>query len=89
MISQSASEIKEKIFIILKKNGPSLPVHIAKEINLSMLFTSAFLADMLSEKRIRMSDMRVGSSPIYFLPDQESMLENFSHEINRRLEFEK
>ena len=74
---QNASEIKEKIFIIFKKRGPSLPIHIAKEIGLSILFASAFLSELLSEKKIKMSYMRVGSSPLYFIPGQEPMLENF------------
>jgi len=41
---KDTSEIKEKIILILRKNGPSLPVHIAKEIETSILFTSAFLS---------------------------------------------
>ena len=47
---KDTSEIKEKILSILKRRGPSLPVHIAKEIESSMLFTSAFLSELVSEK---------------------------------------
>ena len=75
---QDAMQIKEKILSILKFRGPSLPVHVAKETGLSMLFASAFLAELLSEKKIKISNMRVGSSPIYYLSGQEYKLENFS-----------
>ncbi|MBU2562709.1 MAG: hypothetical protein KKF68_03550 [Nanoarchaeota archaeon] len=75
---QNTLETKEKILFFLRRNGPSLPVHIAKEIEQSILFTSAFLSELLSEKKIRLSNMRVGSSPIYFLSGQESLLEKYS-----------
>jgi hypothetical protein len=75
---QNASNIKEKIVTILKMKGPTIPVHIAKEIGMSMLFTSAFLSELLSDKKVKMSHMRVGNSPVYFVPGQESQLEKFS-----------
>ena len=71
-------EVKDKIIIVLRRRGPSLPVHVAKEVNLSMLFASAFLSELISDKLIKMSNMRVGSSPIYFIPEHESLLERYS-----------
>ena len=81
---QDTSQIKEKIIIVFKTRGPSLPVQIAKEIGLSTLFTSAFLSELLSEKRIKMSHMKVGSSSIYFIPGQEPMLEKFSQYLKSK-----
>lgn len=75
---QDASVIKERIISLLKKDGPNLPVYMAKEIGFSTLFTSAFLSELFSEKRIKISNMRVGNSPVYFLPGQEPLLEKFS-----------
>jgi len=75
------SETKEKILRILQTRGPSLPVHISTQINSSILFTSAFLSELLSEKKIKMSNMRVGSSPVYFIPGQELQLEKYSGNI--------
>jgi len=84
MPTQDTSELKEKILHILKTRGPSLPVHVAKETNLSMLFASAFLSELLSEKKIKISHMKIGSSPIYFIPGQENFIENFSHHLKSR-----
>jgi len=81
---QDPNEIKEKIISALKSKGPSLPVHIAGEIKTSILFSSAFLGELLSEKKVRISHMRVGSSPLYFLPGQESFLENFSQHLKSK-----
>lgn len=75
---KDTSEIKEKIILFIKRNGPSLPIHIAKEIEQPLLFTSAFLSELSSEKKIRTSHMRIGSSPVYYLPGQEPLLSKFS-----------
>lgn len=83
-MASNALEIKERIISFLERRGPSLPVHIAKETGLSILFASAFLSEILSEKRIKMSYMRVGSSPLYFIPGQETFLENFSHALKKK-----
>ena len=77
-------ETKERIIRFLRVRGPSIPVYIAKEINQSILFTSAFLSELLSEKRVLISHLRVGSSPVYFLPGQEHRLENFSQYLKSK-----
>lgn len=84
MSTKNTKEIKEKIFNFLENNGPSLPVHIAKEMGLSILFASAFLSEILSEKKIKISHMRVGNSPLYFIPGQEDLLEKFSYVLKSK-----
>jgi len=81
---QDAAQIKEKILFTLRRNGPGLPVHIARSVGLSILFTSAFLSELFSEKKVKMSDMRIGSSPAYFLPGQEYSLERFSQHLKSK-----
>jgi len=75
MIKQN--EIHNKIFQILEEKGPSLPINIAKEVGLSSLFISAFLSELTNEKRIKVSHLKVGGSPLYFLTGQEEQLEKF------------
>ncbi len=75
-------ENKEKIMALIKTSGPQLPIRIAKHIGVSPLFTSAFLSEMVGEKRIKISDMKVGSSPLYYIEGQEPMLENFIEYLN-------
>lgn len=83
-MTQDTSEIKNKIIAFLRRNGPSLPVHIGREIELSTLFTSAFLSELLSERRIKTSHMRVGNSPLYLLSGQEFMLERFAFHLRSK-----
>ena len=67
----------EKIIKILKENGPSLPIRLSKEIGMSSLFISAFLSGLVDDKRIKISNLKVGGSPLYFLDGQEEKLESF------------
>lgn len=67
----------EKIMDILKEKGPSLPIQLAKQIGISSLFISAYLSELAGEKKIKVSHLRVGGSPLYFLEGQEEQLEKF------------
>lgn len=81
---QDTSELKEKIISLFKREGPSLPVHVAKETGLNILFASAFLSELIAEKKIKISNMKVGNSPVYFIPGQEPMLEKFSEYLKSK-----
>src|SRR3989338_5650349 len=80
----NVGQLKDKILGLIKLKGPSLPVQVARGINVELLFTGAFISELYNEKRIKMSDMRVGSSPLYYLEGQENMLENFIEHLNVR-----
>jgi len=84
MPQQDTSQLKEKIITILRLKGPSLPVHIAKETNLSILFASAFLSELVSDKTVKISNMKVGGSPVYFLPNHAPLLERFSQHLKSK-----
>ncbi|MFH0831887.1 MAG: hypothetical protein V1886_03430 [archaeon] len=70
-------EKKRKIAEIIGQRGPSLPIHVTKGAELSILFASAILSEMVSNRTLRVSNLKVGGSPLYYLPGQEPMLENF------------
>lgn len=71
------SEIHDKIIRIIQEKGPSLPIRISKQIGMSSLFISAFLAELTESKKVKMSNLKVGGSKLYHLPGQEEQLENF------------
>jgi hypothetical protein len=70
---------KETILKFLEEKGPGLPVQLAKATGLNSIFTSAFLSELASEGAIKISSMKVGGSPLYFLPHKANMLENFTN----------
>jgi len=88
MPQQDTSEIKNKIITFLKIKGPSLPIHISKEIDQSTLFSSAFISELLSEGRLKNSHMKVGSSSLHFIEGQEPRLEKFGEQYLKSKEKE-
>jgi hypothetical protein len=84
MPTKDTTELKQNIIESIKKRGPSLPIHIAKDIEMSMLFTSAFLGELVGERRLKISNLRVGSSPIYYLEGQEEKLEDFGTHLKSK-----
>ncbi len=81
MPTKDLSEVKNKIISFLENNGPSLPAAIARHIQTDMIFASAFLSELYSEKRLKITKMKVGSSPVYYLSGQEEKLQSFAHEF--------
>jgi hypothetical protein len=75
---------KERILSTIKFRGPSLPVQIAKALGITPLFASVFLSELRADGKLKSTDMRVGSSPLYFLTGQESQLEGFTKFLNER-----
>ena len=71
------NETHEKIISIIKAKGPSLPINISKQIEMSSLFISAFLSELAREKRVKVSSLKVGGSPLYYIEGQEEQLEPY------------
>jgi len=74
-------EVKQKILKFLDERGPSLPVHIMKVTEMNLIISSAILSEMLNEKTIKQSHLKIGSSSLYLIPGQEFKLENFSDNL--------
>ena len=75
-------ETNERILFLLKERGPILPVQASKEINENILMTSARLSELLTSKRIKISNLKIGGSPLYYLSGQEHKLQNFTENLN-------
>lgn len=77
-------EEKEKILSIINSIGPSFPVRISQQTGISPLFASAYLSELVKESRLKLSSMKVGSSPLYYIEGQEPRLENFVEYLNQK-----
>lgn len=75
-------ETRERIVDIVKAKGPVLPVQISKEIGSNILMASAHLAELTASHRLKISAIKVGGSPLYYLPGQEEMLQKFTANMN-------
>ena len=70
-------EAKRSALAHVKMNGPILPSQVASHIRIPLLFASALLSQLISEKAVRVSNLKVGGSPLYYVEGQETKLENF------------
>jgi hypothetical protein len=68
----------DDVLRIIRLKGPVLPMLIAKEAKLSTLFAGAYLSELVSNKKVFVTKVKVGSSPIYYVAGQESKLENYT-----------
>lgn len=84
-------DYRETVLAFVKSHGPVLPVQISKEVRKDILMASAMLSEMVSKGTLRVSSLKVGGSPLYYAPGQESMLLGFVKNLNekdqRTLEF--
>ncbi len=80
--SQNLENSKQKIMSFINSNGPSVPVRISHHLGIDSILASAFLSELLSDKKLKISKMKVGSSPLYFIPGQEMKLENFTNYLS-------
>lgn len=73
---------RDKILEFVKVKGPVLPVQISKEIGSNILMASAHLAELTASGRLKISTIKVGGSPLYYLPGQEAMLQKYTTNMN-------
>ena len=68
----------DKIIQFLKFIGPTLPAKVAKNIKTDVLLASAMLSDLSAQRKVKLSFLKIGGSPLYYLPGQEEQLYNFA-----------
>ncbi len=73
---------QETIISFLKLTGPVLPSQVAKHINTNILLASAHLSELTSQGKIKTSNLKIGGSPIYYLPEHRNKLHSFSQHLN-------
>lgn len=69
---------KIKITSYIKINGPVVAQNVAKKMNLPSFLASALLSELLGDKLIKASHLRVGGTPLYFVSGQEDRLDGYT-----------
>lgn len=77
-------DYRDRVIDFVKSTGPVLPVQISKEVKTNILMASAMLSEMSSKGTIKISFLKIGGSPLYYLPGQEGMLVNFISGMNEK-----
>ncbi|MBW2998062.1 FaeA/PapI family transcriptional regulator [Candidatus Woesearchaeota archaeon] len=76
--------MNDKILEMVKRKGPVVPTDISSELKVQSYLVSAYLSDLLNKKQLIMSNLKLGSSGLYFLPEQKHMLEKFAEKLNEK-----
>ena len=59
---------QELILSTIKTKGPVIPNDIAKVIETNILFASAHLSELVSSNKLKISNTKIGGTPVYYLP---------------------
>lgn len=68
----------------LARIRPLQPTNVAKALGKDSFMASAMLADLASKGKLKISNIKVGSSPLYYLPGQEASLQDFIKSLNEK-----
>lgn len=71
-------EKKQAILEFIRRNGPSLPSKIAEHVKTPLLLTSALISELKSEGKLKVSNIKIGGSPLYYVEGQHNQLEHFT-----------
>lgn len=68
----------------MAKIAPVLPVQVAKALNTNSLFASAMLSELASKDLLKVSNLKMGSSPLYYIPELGAQLQNYTDRLNEK-----
>jgi len=66
---------KSIILEIVKKNGPVLPRDVVKEVGGDTFIIGAILSQLVDSKQIKLSNTKIGGSPVYYTMQQKDKLQ--------------
>jgi len=75
---------EEEQILAMADTKPVLPMQVAKIIGKDSLVASAFLSSLVSKGKLVVSALKVGSSPLYLLPNKKNQLLNYLTYLNKK-----
>ncbi len=76
-------EYREQI-LTLARTAPLLPSSVAKSLNTNSILAGAMLSEMCSKGLLKTSKLKVGGSPLYYIPGNEVQLLNHLASLNEK-----
>ncbi|MBT3721000.1 hypothetical protein HN789_03900 [archaeon] len=65
---------KNRVLEIVRLKGPVIPREVVKEVGGDTFIIGAILSQLVDDKQIKISHAKLGGSPFYYYPGQESKL---------------
>ena len=65
---------RNEVLDIVRTKGPIQPSHVATTVNTNILFASAILSELVQNKAVKITYVKRGGSPFYYVSGQEHKL---------------
>ncbi len=78
MAAMTGSLITDRVKQLVRMRGPLIPSQISKEIGTNILMASAILSELTSKGDVKISSVKVGGTPLYYVQGQEQKLQNYT-----------
>lgn len=75
---------KQKIIQFIRSNGPSVPTQIATHLKESSFIIGALLSELARSGEVKVSKVKVGASPLYYLHEHRHKLQDFADHLNEK-----
>ncbi len=76
--------LKEKVLELIRIRGPQLPVQIATQLKINSTFAGAFLSELIADGKVKYTTLKVGGSPLYYVPGHELRLQSYTKHLGQR-----
>lgn len=76
--------VHEKVLQLVRMKGPVIPSQISHEIGTNILLASAILSEMVARNTLKISSVKIGGSPLYYLPGQEQKLQEYASRLHEK-----
>ncbi|MBI4139601.1 hypothetical protein HY483_01420 [Candidatus Woesearchaeota archaeon] len=76
-------EYRDKILSLLKLKIALLPAQVATELRIDSMIASAMLSEMSERGLVKVSRIKIGSSPLYYDPSRPEVLEQYIHTLKQ------
>lgn len=76
-------EYHEKV-LQLARIQPVQPTKVAKELGTDSYLASAILSELVEKGKLKVSSLRLGSSPLYYVPEDKAKLETYVYALNEK-----
>src|SRR3989344_2431669 len=77
-------ELKKKMLDYVKANGPVIPINLSKVTGSSTIFAGAVLSEMISQRLVKLTNAKIGGSPLYYCAGQEEKITRLREYLGQR-----
>ncbi|MEW6063375.1 MAG: hypothetical protein AB1571_03355 [Nanoarchaeota archaeon] len=81
---QNIEELKKKVLDFVRLNGPILPVQLSKVLSKDLIYTSAILSSLVASGYLKITNVKIGGSPLYYTAGQEYKLQHLNKYLKDR-----